>query len=125
LPKYHAEDDMLGTSAPKQTRVVPSIVGYLICCVLAVPVGSTMYFIGSGVFYLIADNNAKLLNPEFLMFEIGLSTLLTFLFLGFYPNQTGLEPINLWPWILVLGAVLFYVFRALIRRQDRKSLQQT
>lgn len=113
---------MLENAAPKQTDVVSSIMGYLVCCVLAVPIGSTVLFIGSGIFHLIVHNDARALEPSMLMMNVLLSTMFTFVFLGFYPNEAGPNPINLWPWILGLGAMLFFVFRALIRRLDEKAL---
>lgn len=113
---------MLEDTAPKQTGVVSSIIGYLICCVLAVPISSTLLFVGSGIFQLIAYNDTRALNPIILAINILISTILTYSFFGFYPTETGPNPINLWPWILGLGVMLFFAFRNLIRSLNGKIL---
>ena len=107
-------------SPPKFSEA--DVFGYLFCCVMCVPIGSTLLWIGSGVYAGATRGDWRSLNPGILMFEIFVSVGFTFVRFGFYPADfNGTDTINLWPWILISGLVLFCIAKFAIRRARRSE----
>lgn len=99
-----------------------NVLCYIFCCVIAVPIGSTLLFVGSGLYIALTKGDLWGLSPGILIFSIFASTLFAYFSFGFYPADfRGIDTVNLWPWILMGGFVLYFISKLIIFRTKRQK----
>ncbi len=82
--------------------------GYIVCCIVSVPIGSVIYCVFQELWIGITERDWRLFEIDWIAFKALFVTYDVYYFIGFYPSdETGKHFYGLWPYILVGGALLY------------------